>query len=123
MEATALTIQTPAQPGRTKRIAAIATAITALVLAVTGAVALGANALRDGNGYFNWPTETFTSNGYAITMKTVDISHAPKWAFDKAGLDSVRVKATATAGCSSASPAPTISSDTSAALSTTTFRA
>jgi hypothetical protein len=93
MEATALTIPTPARPGHTKRIAAIAAAITALVLAVTGALALGANALRDGNGYFNWPTETFASNGYAITMKTVDISHAPKWAFDKAGLDSVRVKA------------------------------
>ena len=49
--------------------------------------------LRDAHGYFNWPAKTFTSGGYAIAMKTVDISHAPRWVFGEAGLDSVRVKA------------------------------
>jgi hypothetical protein len=92
MQAAELTVPLPAQPGRTTRIAAIAIAVTALVLAITGTVALAANVLRDHNGYFNWPTETFTSDGYAIAMKSVDISHAPKWAFSDAGLNSVRVK-------------------------------
>ena len=94
MTAAEITLPVPAQPGRAKRIAAIATAVTALVLALGGTAALAANALRDGDGYFTWPTETFTSNGYAIAMKTVDISHAPKWVFSNALLDSVRVKAT-----------------------------
>jgi hypothetical protein len=93
MHAAELTLPAPAQPRRTTRIAAIAATATAVVLALPGAVALAANVLRDGDGYFNWPTETFTSDGYAIVMKTVDISHAPQWAFDNAGLDSVRVKA------------------------------
>lgn len=44
-------------------------------------------------GYFSWPAETFTSGGYAIAMKTVDISDAPLWAFGDAGLDAVRVEA------------------------------
>jgi hypothetical protein len=56
-----------------------------------GAVALAGNALRDGDGYFNSPTETFTTNGYAIAMKSVDVSDAPQWALDL-GVDSVRVK-------------------------------
>jgi hypothetical protein len=93
MHAAELTIPAPAQPRRTTRIAAIATAVAALMLAITGTVALAANALRDQNGYFNWPTETFTSRGYAIAMKSVDIAHAPQWGFGHAGLDSVRVKA------------------------------
>jgi hypothetical protein len=93
MHAAELTIPAPAQPGRTTRIAAIAVAVTALVLAVAGTVALAANVLRDRDGYFNWPTETFTSRGYGIAMKTVDISDAPRWAFGDAGLDRVRVKA------------------------------
>jgi hypothetical protein len=87
------TTPTPARRGRTTRIAAIATAVTALVLALTGTVALGGNVLRDSDGYFTWPTETLTSNGYAVAMKSVDISHAPEWAFSAAGLASVRVKA------------------------------
>lgn len=93
MEATAVTVPTPAQPGRTTKIAAIAATVIALVLAVAGAVALAGNAFRDGNGYFNWPSERFTSGGYAIAMKSVDISHAPGWVFSDAGLDAVRVKA------------------------------
>jgi hypothetical protein len=92
MHAAELTIPAPARPRRTTRIAAIALTVTALVLAVAGAVALAANVVRDGNGYFNSPTKTFTSGGYAIAMKSVDISDAPQWALN-AGLDSVRVKA------------------------------
>ena len=92
MEATTTTIPAPAQPGRRRRTAAIATAVVALVLAIAGAVALAANAFGDGTGYFNAPTETFASGGYAIAMKSVDISDAPQWALN-AGVDSVRVKA------------------------------
>ena len=93
MHAAEVTIPAPAQPRRTRRLAAIAIAVTALVFAVAGTVALAANVLRDGSGYFNWPTETFTSSGYAVAMKPVDISDAPDWVFGRAGLDSVRVKA------------------------------
>jgi hypothetical protein len=93
MHAAELTIPAPAQPGRVTKIGAIAATVTALALAIAGTVALAANVLRDSNGYFNWPTETFTSGGYAIAMKTVDISDAPQWVFSDAGLDSVRVKA------------------------------
>jgi hypothetical protein len=93
MSAAEFTLPAPAQPRRKTRIAAVATAVTALVLALTGTVALSANVLRDGDGYFSWPTETFTSNGYAIAMKTVDISHAPDWVFSDALVDSVRVRA------------------------------
>ena len=81
MQAPEPTIVTLAQPGRAPKIAAAAVALTALALALAGTIALAANALRDGNGYFSWPTETFTSNGYAIAMKTVDISNAPQWVF------------------------------------------
>jgi hypothetical protein len=88
-----VTLPAPAQSRRPARIAAIAAIVSAAVLALSGAAALAANALSDSNGYFNWPTETFTSGGYAIAMKTVDISHAPKWVFSSALLDSVRVKA------------------------------
>jgi hypothetical protein len=93
MHAAELTIPAPAQPRRTTKTAAIAIAVTAVLLALAGTVALAANALRDGNGYFNWPTKTFTSSGYAIAMKNVDISHAPTWAFADAGLNSVQIKA------------------------------
>ena len=93
MEATTTTLPTPAQPGRTRRVASIAIAVVALALAIAGAVALAGNAFRDGDGYFNTPTETFTSGGYAIAMKSVDVSDAPKWVFDNVGLDSIRVKA------------------------------
>jgi hypothetical protein len=92
MHAAELTIPAPAQPGRTTRLAAIAVAVTAIALALAGTVALAANVLRDGDGYFNSPTETFTSGGYAIALKSVDISDAPQWALS-AGLSSVRVKA------------------------------
>jgi hypothetical protein len=92
MHAAELTIPAPTTRERTTPAAAIVAAVTALLLAVTGTVALAANNLRDGNGYFNSPTATFTSNGYAVAMKSVDISHAPQWALN-AGLDSVRVKA------------------------------
>ena len=87
-----MTIPAPARRGRFTKIAAIATLVTALVLALAGTVSLAANAFRDGSGYFNWPTETFTSGGYAIAMKTVDISKAPQWALN-AGVDRVRVQA------------------------------
>jgi hypothetical protein len=87
-----MTIPAPTQPRRFTKIAAIATLVTALVLALAGTAAFAANALRDGSGYFNWPTETFTSGGYAIAMKTVDISKAPEWALN-AGVDRVRVQA------------------------------
>jgi hypothetical protein len=93
MQAIEMTIPASAQRGRSTRIASIALTVTALVLAIGGTVALAANVLRDGDGYFNWPTEAFTSSGYAIAMKSVDISKAPQWAFGSAGLDSVRVKA------------------------------
>lgn len=87
-----MTIPAPAQPRRFTKIAAIATLVTALVLALAGTAALAANAFRDSSGYFNWPTQTFTSGGYAIAMETVDISKAPRWALD-AGVDRVRVQA------------------------------
>ena len=87
-----MTIPAPARRGRFTEIAAIATLVTALVLALAGTVSLAANAVRDGSGYFNWPTETFTSGGYAIAMKTVDISKTPQWALN-AGVDRVRVQA------------------------------
>lgn len=92
MTATDLTMPAPAQPHRFNKIAAIATLVTALVLALAGTVSLAANAFRDGRGYFNWPTETFSSGGYAIAMKTVDVSKAPQWALS-AGVDRVRVEA------------------------------
>jgi hypothetical protein len=87
-----MTIPAPAHPRRFTKLAAVATLVTAVVLALAGTVALAANALRDGSGYFNWPTETFTSGGYAIAMKTVDISKAPQWALN-AGVERVRVQA------------------------------
>lgn len=93
MHALDMTIPAPARHGRFTGLAAAATVVGALVLAIAGAVALAANVMQDGNGYFNWPTKTFTSNGYAIAMKTVDISNAPRWAFGDAGLARVRVKA------------------------------
>ena len=92
MTAIDMTIPAAARPRRFTKIAAIATLVTALVLAFAGTAALAANALRDGSGYFNWPTETFTSGGYAIAMKTVDISKAPQRALN-AGADRVRVQA------------------------------
>jgi hypothetical protein len=92
MHAADLTLPAPAEPGRTTRIAATALAVTALALAIAGAVALAGNVLRDGDGYFNTPTETFTSAGYAIAMKSVDISDAPQWALST-GIGSVRVQA------------------------------
>jgi hypothetical protein len=92
MNAAELTIPAPARPGRTTRIAAIAVTVTALALVIAGTVALAGNVLRDGDGYFNTPTETFSSGGYAVAMKSVDISDAPRWALN-AGLDKVRVKA------------------------------
>jgi hypothetical protein len=92
MTAIDMTIPAPARRGRFTKIAAIATLVTALVLALAGTVSLAANAFRDGSGYFNWPTETFTSGGYAIAMKTVDISKAPQWALN-AGVDRLRVQA------------------------------
>jgi hypothetical protein len=93
MEAITTTIPAHAQRGRFTKLAAIATAAATFALAVVGTVSLAANAWRDSSGYFNWPTETFTSGGYAIALKTVDISHAPQWVFSDAGLDKVRVKA------------------------------
>jgi hypothetical protein len=87
-----MTIPAPAWRGRFTKIAAIATLVTAVVLTLAGTVSLAANAFRDGSGYFNWPTETFTSSGYAIAMKTVDISKAPQWALNT-GVDRVRVQA------------------------------
>jgi hypothetical protein len=93
MTAMEMTIPAPTQRGRFTKITTIATVVTALVLALAGTAALAANVLHDGNGYFNWPTKTFTSSGYAIAMKTVDISNAPRWAFSDAGLNSVRVNA------------------------------
>lgn len=92
MNAAELTIPAPAAPGRGTRIAAVAVAVTAAALALAGAVALAGNALRDGAGYFESPTGTFTSESYAISMKSVDISDAPQWALD-AGLEGVRVEA------------------------------
>jgi hypothetical protein len=93
MQAIDVTISAPAQRGRTAKIAAIATAVTALLLGLVGAVALGANFLRDGEGYFTSPSETFTTGSYAITTSTTDVSDAPQWAFGDAGLDTVRVEA------------------------------
>lgn len=91
MTAMELTLPSPTERRRLSTIAAVAALVTALVLALAGTAALAANVLRDGGGYFNWPTETFTSGGYAIAMKTVDISKAPQWALN-AGVDSVRVQ-------------------------------
>jgi hypothetical protein len=71
----------------------MALAVTAAVLALAGAAALAGNLFRDGDGYFNSPTETFTSGGYAIAMKSVDVSDAPQWVFGNVGLDSIHVKA------------------------------
>lgn len=93
MQAIETTIPAQAQRGHATRIAAIAMTVTTLVLAIAGTGVLSANALRDGDGYFTWPTKTFTSGGYAIAMKNVDISEAPRWAFGPAGLDRVRVTA------------------------------
>jgi hypothetical protein len=93
MQTAELTIPAPSARPRRVRIAAIVTAVAAIVLAAAGTLALGANAWRVGDGYFTWSTETFTSSGYAIAMKSVDISHAPRWAFGDAGLDSVRIEA------------------------------
>jgi hypothetical protein len=87
-----MTIPAATQTRRFTKIAAVATLVAALVLALAGTVALAANALRDGSGYFNWPTETFTSAGYAIAMKTVDVSKAPQWALN-AGVNRIRVQA------------------------------
>ena len=87
-----MTIPAAAQPRRFTRVAAIEALVTAVVLALAGTVSLAANAFRDGSGYFNWPTNTFTSGGYAIAMKTVDVSKAPQWALN-AGADDVRVQA------------------------------
>jgi hypothetical protein len=89
MNAIATSIPAPAQ----RRPARIAAAAAALVMALAGAVALAGTVLRDGDGYFNTPSETFTSTGYAVAMKSVDVSDAPKWVFGNAGLDSIRVKA------------------------------
>jgi hypothetical protein len=93
MQAIDVTIPAPAERGRTAKIAAVATAVTALVLGLVGAIALGANLLRDGEGYFTSPSETFTTGSYAITTSTTDVSDAPQWAFGDAGLDTVRVEA------------------------------
>ena len=93
MEAIEYTAAAPAQRGRTIKIAAIATAVTALALLIAGALALSANLLRDDDGYFTSPSETFTTGGYAIANSTVDVSDAPQWAFGDAGLDTVRVEA------------------------------
>lgn len=93
MEAIELTAPAPAQRHSWTRTAAVVVTVTALVLAVAGALALAANVLRDRDGYFTWPTETFASSGYAVAMKTVDISKAPTWAFSDLGIDRVRVEA------------------------------
>lgn len=92
MTAMEMTIPAPTERRRFTRIAATAAVVTAVALALAAIVALGANVFRDGDGYFNWPSEPFTSSGYAIAMKTVDISKAPSWALD-AGVDRVRVQA------------------------------
>ncbi len=93
MQAIEYTAAAPAQRGRTIKIAAIATAVIALALVIAGALALSANLLRDGDGYFTSPSETFTTGGYAIATSTGDVSDAPQWAFGDAGLDTVRVQA------------------------------
>jgi len=92
MTALATSIPAPARRRPTK-IAAIAMAATAAVLALAGAVAVAGNLYRDGDGYFNSPTKTFTSHGYAIAMKSVDVSDAPRWVFGHEGIDSIRVQA------------------------------
>lgn len=91
---TTLEMTYPAERQRRRftRVAANAAVLVAVAFALAGTAALGANALRDGHGYFNWPSEPFSSGGYAIAMKTVDISKAPNWALD-AGIQSVRVQA------------------------------
>lgn len=93
MQTIELTAPALAQRDRTIKIAAIATAVTALALAILEAAALATNLLRDGDGYFTSPTETFTTGAYAITTSTADVSDARQWAFGDAGLDTVRVKA------------------------------
>lgn len=92
MTALATPIPAPADRRPTK-IAALAPAALAAVLALAGAVAVAGNLVRDGAGYFNSPTKTFTSHGYAIAMKSVDVSDAPSWVFGRHGLNSIRVKA------------------------------
>jgi hypothetical protein len=119
MTAIDMTIPAPARRGRFTKIAAIATLVMALVLALAGTVSLAANAFRDGSGYFNWPTETFTSGGYAIAMKTVDVSKVPQWALN-AGVELSECRHRAPARSSSASPAPQTSTATSTEPSTTT---
>ena len=89
---TALATPIPSNAGpRPAKIAAIAVGVVALIAALAGAAALGVNLLRDGQGYFTSPTETRT--GYAIAMKSVDVSDAPQWVFGRAGLDRIRVQA------------------------------
>jgi hypothetical protein len=92
MTALATPIPAPAQRRPTK-IVAIGMTVTAAVLALAGAVALAGNLFRDGGGYFNTPTKAFTSHGYAIAMKSVDVSDAPSWVFGHHGINSIRVKA------------------------------
>lgn len=92
----ALELTTEASPARRRRptrIAAIAAAVAALALLALGAAALAGNTLRDGDGFFTWPRETFTTDTYAIAMKSVDITDAPAWAFGDLGLGAVRVEA------------------------------
>lgn len=92
MTALATPVPAPAQRRPTK-IGAIALAIAAAVFALAGGAALAGNLFRDSDGYFNSPTEAFTAAGYAIAMKSVDVSDAPQWVFGSAGLDSIKVKA------------------------------
>src|SRR4051794_3256799 len=92
MTALATPIPAPADRHPTK-IAAIAVAAAAAVLALAGTVAVAGNLFRDGDGYFNSPTKTFTSHGYAIAMKSVGVSDAPSWLFGHDGINSIRVMA------------------------------
>ena len=69
------------------------------------------------------PPRRFTSNGYAITMKTVDISQAPSGRSATPDSTASASRPTATARSSSASPAPPTWIGTSAGPSTTTSRA
>ena len=59
-----------------RSLASIATSVPVPIVRRT--VSPAANTLGDGGGYFSWPTETFIRGGYAIAMKTVDISKAGK---------------------------------------------
>src|SRR5690554_4936427 len=90
-----LTTTAPAarRPRPTARIAAIAAAITAGALLLAGGAALAGDTLRDGDGFFTSPRETFSTETYAIAMKSVDVSDAPRWAFGDLGLDTVRIRA------------------------------